>query len=129
MRKLPTLYHFTCSHGYAGISASQELRPNTHPFMPNLGPLLWLTDLAEPTREALNLTTTFTLCDRMTYRYIVQTRGTHRWMDIRKMVPRNVLETLERYGEPEHWWVVRRVLTSSEFAFDASWKGEKVARV
>ncbi len=43
-----TLYHFTCEHGKRGIDLTRILLPNVHPFMRNLGPLIWLTDLAEP---------------------------------------------------------------------------------
>lgn len=118
-----TLYHYTCEHGHAAIAASQRLLPHTHPFMPVCGPLLWLTDIAEPpSRESLGLTSRFIACDRMAYRYIVQTSAARRWVDIRTRAPAEVLATLEAYGDPEHWWVARRPLLPSEFYLDACWK-------
>ena len=118
MSKQTTLYHFTCSHGFAGIRQTCELRPNIHPFMHHLGPLLWLTDLSEPDAESVGLTSEWQSCDRRAYRYIVHTRAAIPWRDVRGRAPRDVVAALEAYGAPDHWWVVRRPLTASEFALD-----------
>lgn len=121
------LYHFTCEHGHTGISESAVLLPHIHPFMRGLGPLLWLTDLADPpSKESLGLTARLTTCDRMAYRYSVHCKAAVRWFDVRQRAPKEVVETLESFGQPEHWWVVRRPVTRSEFSFDGSWKREKV---
>ncbi len=121
--KVLTLYHFTCEHGHSGISKTNTLRPNMHPFMRHLGPLLWLTDLAEPpSKESLGLTSRLSTCDRLAYRYSVQTKAAIHWFDIRKRAAKEVVEDLESYGQPEHWWVVRRPLVPSEFAWDSTWR-------
>lgn len=122
MHKTLTLYHFTCDHGKAGIDKTRTLLPNLHPYMSCLGPLIWLTNVPEPTRESAGLTMNYTKCDRMAYRYIVQSKAAVSRLDIRNRAPKDIVETLESFGEPEHWWVARRPLTSSEFSFDASWQ-------
>lgn len=123
MQKILELYHFTCDHGYTGITRTGVLLPNSHPFMPHLGPLLWLTDLAEPpSKESVGLTSAWTTCDRLKYRYLVRTRAAIPWSEIRTKVARDVVATLESFGQPLHWWVARRPLTHSEFTFDESWR-------
>lgn len=112
------LYHFTCSHGFEAIGASGILRPNVHPLMAHLGPLLWLTDLAEPSRDSVGLTSDYLTCDRMAYRYSVHTRAALGWADLRERVSPAVVKIMESYSDPAHWWVVRRPLTPSEFALD-----------
>jgi hypothetical protein len=121
--KILTLYHFTCEHGHTGISKTGVLRPNIHPFMPHLGPLLWLTDFEEPpSKESVGLTSRLSTCDRLAYRYIVHSKAAIHWFDIRSRASKEVVADLESYGQPEHWWVVRRPLVPSEFAFDAAYK-------
>lgn len=116
------LYHFTCNHGYVGIKHSGVLLPNIHPYMRNLGPLLWLTDFAEPpSKESVGLTSAWTTCDRLMYRYSVRTHAAVPWAEVRTRAPAQAVETLESYTMPEHWWVVRRLLTASEFTFDESY--------
>jgi hypothetical protein len=117
-----TLYHFTCEHGKRGIDLTHILLPNIHPFMKNLGPLLWLTDFAEPpTPESVGLQSRWISCDRLAYRYIVRSHAAVPWSEVRTSVKADVVETLESYGMPEHWWVARRPLTASEFTFDESY--------
>ncbi len=123
---IPDLYHFTCDHGHKGISRTKILLPNIHPLMKNLGPLLWLTDFAEPsTKESVGLTSTWMICDRLAYRYIVRCKAAVHWSEIRGRAPKEVVETLESYGQPEHWYVVRRPVLASEFSFDDSWRNNK----
>jgi hypothetical protein len=123
VKKPLLLYHFTCGHGYSGIEESHRLRPNLHPFMPSLGPLLWLTDLAMPeTPESVGLQSTWITCNRMTYRYIVRTGAARHWFEVRGRAPKDVVVSLEAYGQPNHWWVARRPLTPSEFTYDPTWK-------
>lgn len=118
MGKQTQLYHFTCAHGFEGISKTGVLKPSVHPFMRHLGPLLWLTDLSAPTADSLGLTSERLTCDRLAYRYSVHTRTATPWSDLHGRVPRALVEALESYGEPSHWWVVRRPLLASEFALD-----------
>lgn len=113
------LYHFTCDHGARGIAATHTLQASVQPFMPSLGPLLWLTDLAEPTQDDVGLTSTFTSCDRLAHRYRVQTKAAVPWATLRDKAPFSTVSLLERYGKPEHWWVARRSLTASEFCEDS----------
>lgn len=121
-RKYTLLYHFTCDHGRDGIAQTGILLPRIHPFMPHLGPLLWLTDVAVPTPEAVGLTSRSLTCDRLSYRYCVRTSAALPWSQIRARANADVVATLESYGHPEHWWVARRPLTASEFSFDPTWK-------
>ncbi len=122
MSEIAVLYHFTCDHGHTGIARTWRILPNVHPFMKHLGPLIWLTDLAEPpSPESVGLTSQWTTCNRLKYRYSVHTRAAVPWADIRTRAAADVVATLEEFGQPEHWWVVRRPLTASEFTFDESW--------
>ena len=117
------LYHFTCGHGHAGIEKTHALRPNIHPFMRGLGPLLWLTDLADPpTPESMGLQSTWIACNRMAHRYIVQCKAAIHWRDIRERAPKDIVADLESFGQPERWWIVRRPVLASEFALDATWR-------
>lgn len=114
----PTLYHFTCSHGAQGIAATRTLKPNIHPVMRHLGPLLWLTDWPRLTREqaeSIGLTHSFTTCDRTAYCYRVQTRAALPWRTLRGRVQPHLLRLIEQERAIDHWWVVRRPLSSSEF--------------
>ncbi len=128
-QSIPDLYHFTCHHGHAGISRTGVLIPNIHPLMRGLGPLLWLTDLASPeTRESVGLTSRLTTCDRLAYRYSVHCRAAIHWFEIHGRAPKDVVADLESSGgQPEHWWVVRRMLTASEFSFDEKWRRDVAA--
>jgi hypothetical protein len=114
---VPTLYHFTCDdHGYPGIVRTGTLLPRQHPLMPVLGPLLWLTDLAEPpSPESVGLTSQNLKCDRLAKRITVNSRATTPWSAVREKAPKEVVGWLESLGQPEHWWVARRPLTRSEF--------------
>lgn len=114
----PMLYHFTCEHGYEGISKTGIVVPRIHPFMRHLGPLLWLTDLEAPTADAVGLTSERLTCNRLHYSYRVRTRAAVQWSEVRGRVSPALVVALEAYGEPSHWRVVRRSLTPSEFALD-----------
>ncbi len=122
-KSIPILYHFTCDHGHTGITRTSVLLPNKHPLMPALGSLLWLTDLAEPpSKESVGLTSSWISCDRLAYRYSVRCKAAVHWFDLRARAPAEIVATLESFGQPEHWWVVRRPVTASEFSFDANWR-------
>lgn len=105
------LYHFTCrDHGEPGIRRDGFLRPNPHPLLPNLGPVVWLTDLEVPDRFALGLTRTFIRCDRTEIRYSLYTdalEGLSWWPFVRQGCPPAAVADLERNGRPLHWWVCR----------------------
>lgn len=101
------LFHFTCSHGAAAIGARGELVPQTrHPM---LGcSVIWLTTEGTPDREATGLTSRYTSCDRMAFRYVVTDLGRCRpWLTSpeREAVAPGVVADLEHYGAPEQWWI------------------------
>lgn len=106
------LYHYTCvDHGQPGIEHDQKLRPNPHPLLPELGPVVWLTDLAELLNvETVGLTSQFTKCDRTAVRYEVRrnANGVVWWPFVRGMCNKSVVADLERDGQPTHWWVCTR---------------------
>lgn len=74
--------------------------------MPELGRLIWLTDEAEPERDAVGLTSVMLSCDRMAYRYAVSwAPSLQSWRDVRSQITDDYREWLESYGKPETWWV------------------------
>lgn len=105
----PELWHFTCEHGYAGLRDRGLLRPNRHPLLPHLGPVIWMTMDPEPKRDAVGLSASVLLtCDRMAYRYSVRPAPSCvSWMEVRDEADPRVLATLESFGAPETWWISR----------------------
>jgi hypothetical protein len=107
------LFHFTCSHGAEAIEREHRLRPNRHPWLPE--PLLWLTDLVDPpNRDSLGLTSHTLRCDRMAYRFAVDTTA-ERWGTYAHRIglPRITRDELEGApgALPGHWWVAVHTLT------------------
>jgi hypothetical protein len=101
------LWHYTCQHGRDRIGKRGELRPNAHPWLPLLGRVIWLTDDPTPTRDAVGLTSTTLTCDRMQYRYRVTETDAVPWAQYRPAMPSDIVDDLERYGEPDTWHVAR----------------------
>jgi hypothetical protein len=100
------LWHFTCDHGYQGIGRRGTLVPHESPLTGDLGPVVWLTDSPWPDRDATGLTSRFLRCDRMQYRYrITDASKAMPWGAVRGGVPASVVRDLERYGDPDSWWV------------------------
>lgn len=105
------LWHYTCEdHGRPGIEPAGLLRPSAHPWLPQ--PLVWVTDLDVPHREALGLTSYSLNCDRTAVRYEVHP-DVHdlcvpwtRYARHRRL-PRGVRERFEEAdgAMPAHWWV------------------------
>lgn len=110
---VPTvLYHYTCDDGARMIGPTGRLRPNQHTLLPDLPPIVWLTDLASPDRDGLGLTSSTLTCDRTAHRYevrVVNPAAFHHWPWLRDHGPfqldPDVIATLERFGKPDHWWV------------------------
>jgi hypothetical protein len=103
MRKL---YHYACHHSAAGIRRCGELRPHAHPWLPL--PLVWLTDLDKPWRNALGLTSHTIACDRTEYRFAARDTSTAiPWTTYRRSVPIRAAVALESAPGvmPAHWWV------------------------
>jgi hypothetical protein len=105
------LYHYTCEHSMRGIRQAGTVRPNRHALLPAVPPLIWLTDLAAPHKEALGLTGRHTQCDRTAHRLVVDTDDTDgvlHWPDAARRwhIPRPVRDLLEAGGAlPMHWYV------------------------
>lgn len=100
------LYHYTCGHVRPAIGTRGMLRPNPHPL---LGvSVLWLTDQTVPDRQGLGLTSKTLNCDRLEYRYIVDTEDAVRWNDYAATLSlrgRMILESV--FGaRPDTWWVL-----------------------
>ena len=66
-----SLWHFTCDHGRQGIGRAGLVKPNRAA----VPPLAWFTDLPNPQREHLGLTSLILSCDRMAHRYRVLGSG------------------------------------------------------
>ena len=119
------LYHFCCSHSKRQIGTSNCLLipQGVHPL---LGcKVLWLTTEAEPDRQATGLgnNTGLAGCDRMQFRYVVTDVSQCRpWLDSpeRAYARPKVIEDLESYGDPEHWWIAGRPVRAT---FDRTWTG------
>lgn len=106
---MSALYHFTCGHGMVGIERDGYLRPIRHPFLPILGPVVWLTDLERFDRpEVVGLTSSNLDCDRTEFRYRVERSDvpTLRWWSfVAPSCDPGVVADLERFGWPTHWWL------------------------
>lgn len=103
----PDLWHFTCGHGRRALGKRGLLvAPLPHPMLAHR--LIWLTTEAAPDRERTGLTMRFQRCDRMAYRYrVLQPQRCTPWLgsEYRAGASANVIEDLESFGDPEHWWV------------------------
>lgn len=101
------LYHFTCSHALPHIMREGVLKPNAHPmFHASVPAVVWLSDLAEPLRDALGLTSAFLTCDRTERRLEVDVEAEPWHLFARRFqIERVVRDTLEEFGMPMHWWV------------------------
>jgi hypothetical protein len=112
-------YHYTCSHGHAGITKTGRVL-STVDLVAQAGTvatmsaevrrtaeLIWLTDLAEPIRDALGLTSEAIACDRTRYRWRVVDYKPVRYVAMRRDLPRALRDSLESaHGAlPMHWWV------------------------
>jgi hypothetical protein len=114
-----TLYHYTCDHGRKALGESGTLTglavhsPNTvaklRPLMPDYWPhVVWATDLDTPIPAVLGLTSSMLQCDRTRYRYrVTDETALRRWIGSpeRRRTRLDLLDDLERYGLPAHWWV------------------------
>lgn len=127
MSKQPDLlYHFTCcDHGMPGIERTGELRPHLHPLLPEIGPVVWLTDIANITHCGANAVGiertlgTILSCDRTEMRYVVDPArcpGLIRWDEVRGLCNPLVVDDLEEFGWPARWWIARGPVPVLEMA-------------
>ena len=105
-----TFYHYSCRHGAVGIRGTGWVRPNAHPMLCH--ELVWLTDLAQPARNALGLTSHTISCDRTAYRVTVQTDQAVWWPIWARRLDPAVRRGFDMaYGAmPAHWWVTTHQL-------------------
>lgn len=103
------LYHYTCAHAAPHITRERWLQGNPHPWMPDAGPLVHLTDLDTPDRAALGLTSNILLCDRTEYRVVVSTQSAVHWPVFARTIQRHIRRALEDApgAMPMHWYVVQ----------------------
>lgn len=108
----PILLHYTCVDAAPKIDADLLLRPWRQPALGDL-PLVWLTDLDPPDRDALGLTSRHLItCDRMAHRFVVADAGTCQpWHRFARTLPASMrwqVETAAPGLRPIHWWVSLR---------------------
>lgn len=112
-----SLWHYTCTHAQVGIDRERLNRPRIHPFLPELGPVVWLTDLDElPSPDAVGLTATYLACDRTAVRYEVSrfAPGIRWWPWARWRCDPAVVADLESFGQPAHWWISTEPIAVSQ---------------
>lgn len=102
------LYHYTCDHGRKGIGLTGWLNP----VEGLAGPLVWLTDMDQPDRLALGLTSHLLACDRLDYRYQVRAEmEVEHWPTslVRARAPELAVMMLESVAgvDPSRWFVTR----------------------
>lgn len=96
------LYHYTCSHGFEGISKTGTI---------NLGDdgLAWFTDLGQPNGKVLGLDLGLNfLCSRTTHRFRADSHSTIlSWLEYQKRLPEELVWAYEMRdkAQPEHWYV------------------------
>lgn len=132
-----TLYHYTCSHGRAGLGLIAELLPTAdRADVTSLGlnawpaHFVWLTDRPEPDEDALGLTRNFIACDRTAHRYrVIDDSMIVRWLDFIGDHPgyASVASLLESPGaDPSAWWVSREPVP---VVYDPLSDTERVSRI
>lgn len=119
------LYHFTCRDGHRMIGRwNCVLRGQTE-----MWPFTWLTTEAVPDFEATGLSSVTLGCDRTEVRYIVtEDIGLCRpWLGSpeRRGLARRARRDLERWHDPEHWWVAPVPVRAS---WDRSWDRQTAVR-
>lgn len=101
------LYHFTCRHAAERIGIGRWLTPHTQPQLDGRE-LVWLTDLDNPARSDIGLTSNILNCDRMEYR-ITASCEARLWPDYLRDQPRDFrLEARYLVTNgclPMHWYV------------------------
>lgn len=104
------LYHYTCEHGHADIEKAGGILKSSALLVdnPRADPLLWLTDIDWPFRDALGLTMDMISCDRTKFRYrIDNTEHIHPWLEFRKEMRPEYVWPLELAPgvTPGNWFV------------------------
>ncbi len=99
------LYHYTCSHAAPLIARDRWLKTNPQIVLGGVW-LVWMTDLDQPDRSALGLTSHTLKCDRTEHRAAVVTEA-ERWSRYARTLPLQQRRALELApgARPMHWWV------------------------
>lgn len=105
-----TLYHYTCDHAVQGIIADGHILPLSNQFpsatVPPWSNFAWFTDMAEPDRPALGLTSRLLSCDRTAHRFTVtDVTEVERWINVRRHHPWAADLESEPGAMPAHWWI------------------------
>ena len=108
---MTTLYHYTCSHGAAGIKQLGAVYPNWHPWLDV--PLAWFTNSPTPDPIALGLTSDTLDCDRTQYRFrALEVGSLVPWLGstVQAAAPLQVQVGLQSLGQPSLWWISRKLV-------------------
>jgi len=117
----PILYHYTCRDAMAGIARDRRIVPHVHPWLPELGKVIWLTDVegfALTTPEQIGLTSNVLRCDRTEFRYAINTAmidGLRWWPRARRRCDPLLVSALERHARPSRWWVTSTAIPDDAF--------------
>jgi hypothetical protein len=103
------LLHYTCAHAAPKIEAAGALTGYPHTMLPQVGPIVWLTDLDVGARRELGLPAIQAGCDRMAYRVRVELPAPLRWPSwARRTLHKaqwTALETNFPGAMIAHWWL------------------------
>ena len=109
------LYHYCCGHSLTSIRLDGWLQPHPHHLL--CESVVWLTDLEQPHRDALGLTSHTLRCDRTEYRLTVHTGDAVWWPTYARRLDMGVRRQFEfTFGAmPAHWWVSTRPLKVASY--------------
>lgn len=116
------LFHYCCGHSARGIDLARMVLPGLDwsaydmrcaewcepaSGLADAPAVVWLTDMAEPDRDALGLTSHMLSCDRTEFRYTVRAAGALAWLDFAREHGANPewLSILHEGRAPERWFV------------------------
>jgi hypothetical protein len=102
------LWHYTCRHAAQRIGRRGDLEPHAQPALEGRV-VLWATDLAEPDRDALGLTSTILPCDRTEVRYRILEPDAFEpwtaWWPGQRINPQLISQLTHPPHAPKHWYV------------------------
>lgn len=103
------LFHYTCAHAAPKIEAAGALHGFAHRMLPQVRPIVWLTDLDVGARRELGLPPIQPECDRMAYRVRVEIEAPLRWASwARRNLPKAQWTAVEANCPGSlvaHWWL------------------------
>lgn len=121
------LYHYTCAHAAPKIEQAGMLIGYPHRMLPQIAPIVWLTDLDIGARRVLGLPPIQDGCDRMAVRVTVDVDEPIRWARwARRNLPKPQWTAVEANCPGSlvaHWWMSLQPVPV--FAFDGWPPGEQ----